>query len=121
MPVTETSNSEKRKFVRVPYREPVHYTAMGGPDGFGGCVAYDISEGGLKLKLNDFIPLNAEIHLSVTLGPTTSTRTFALNGRVVWVQRVPFSEWYQVGVEFTNSQTEFKFKNKMLEYVRAFQ
>ncbi len=88
---------ERRKFPRTAFREAVRYGFEG--NRFGGWLGCDLSEGGIRLHVNGFVPLKTEIKLTFSLG---TRHVPDLRGRVVWVQKVPCSEGYQLGVEFNN-------------------
>jgi len=87
---------ELRRFKRVAFSGAVQYRTT--PWGESkGCLACDFSIGGIRLRVDDFIALNTDLFMDVAL-PTRNA--FQVSGRVAWVQRVPHSESYQVGVEF---------------------
>ena len=92
---------EQRKFERQDYRDPVQYRITPGQEPRG-CVAYDFSGGGARFRASEFIPLNAEIYLDIRF-PEIHIQQLPV--RVAWVQRVPNSEMYEIGVEFKNSSS----------------
>lgn len=99
--------NEMRKYPRVPFREGVHFHIQNLDQPLeepfrmsGGCLAYDLSEGGIRCWVDEFIPLNTEITVDFYLDPTLPV---AVTGRVVWVQKVPHSESYQIGLEFKDT------------------
>ena len=94
----ENTYVDKRKYHRVEYREPVRYH-MREQSKFGGCLSNDISEGGIKLNFDDFVSIRSEVNIQVRLENTP--QVVDLIGKVVWVQQVPFSERYRVGLEFS--------------------
>src|SRR3989338_4836688 len=96
--IEEQAKVEKRRFPRAQFHEAVHYQ-LKDESKFGGCLASDIGEGGIQVSLNDFVPINTELVLQMKLGRLA--RVVDLTGRVAWLQRVPFSDRYQVGLEFT--------------------
>lgn len=87
---------ERRKFKRKEFREPVQFQ-FADPAQFGGSLAYDLSEGGIKMNFNDFVPLDTKIGLQVRLD---SQKVIDCIGHVVWVQKYPHMECYQAGLEF---------------------
>ncbi len=87
---------EQRMFPRVSFNDPVEFRTRG-LELSEGCLPRDISQGGIRVNLNAFVPLNAELDLQIHVGPE---KIVACSGRVVWVRKVPFSERYQAGVNF---------------------
>jgi len=68
---------------------------------FGGCLCYDISKGGMRLRSNDFVPLSTEMVFRVPLGPEDVVE---MAGEVVWTQKYPHAESYQLGVQFLEKE-----------------
>ncbi|MDO8581168.1 MAG: PilZ domain-containing protein [Candidatus Omnitrophota bacterium] len=89
-------SSDRRNNQRINFREPVQYQ---GKDlcFFGGTLSYDLSEGGIRLSLPDFIPLDTEIFLKI---PLDREKVVDRTGRVVWVQKVLSMDRYQAGIRF---------------------
>ncbi len=67
-----------------------------------GSLSGDISEGGLRLSVQEFIPLNTIFRLNIHV--SDSARVLPAQGRVVWVREVPQSDRYDVGIEFIIDQ-----------------
>ena len=61
-------------------------------------MAKDLSEGGLKIRLNHFMPLDTELILRIRL---TIENIIECSARVVWIEKSRFGENYQAGVEFS--------------------
>ena len=112
----EDEKTEKRKFSRVPFREAVQYT-LGEPHIFGGCLAQDIGVGGLRVQLNDFVPIDTKIVLELVMGEVIVPKVVTLNARVVWAQHIRYSDQYHIGLEFVPDDTSSGSKEKILEYV----
>ncbi len=94
--MNENNVRERRQFSRIRLDEPVRYQ-LKDPTQFGGCLSCDIGAGGIRISVNDFIPLNTELALQVHL---SSKRVVDRKGRVVWVEKFRFADRYQAGVEF---------------------
>lgn len=90
---------EQRKFRRFPLSEGVQCRLSPGQEPMG-CLACDLSAGGVRFRAQEFIPLNTELFLQI---PLPTRNLLQVKGRVAWVQRVPHGETYQVGVEFQNA------------------
>lgn len=95
--VSTGSIEEKRRFPRRQFKEAVNYHLRETQD-FGGCLAADLSTGGIRINFNEFVPLNTEIQ--VQIHPQGSSKVLDLIGKVVWVSEIPFSERYQIGLQF---------------------
>mgnify|MGYP001566409191 CR=1 FL=1 len=91
---------EKRKSRRFDFREAVEYYLADSPvcQGAAGC---DLSQGGVRFRANDFIPLTSNLILNVFLKPEKIVR---VEGTVVWVQQLPHEESYHIGCEFKGSR-----------------
>ena len=96
--IEEAQKDEKRRFQRVEFREPVRYH-LKNDSTFGGCLAYDLSEGGMRINFNEFVPVNSEMILNATL--PHANKVVDIKGRVAWLRQVPYSDRYHVGIEFT--------------------
>lgn len=88
---------EHRKYPRVPFKKGVKCRLFA-EDVQNGELAQDLSEGGIRIRSNVFIPMGEAISLGIQLSETEEV--VEIVGRVVWVRFVPYSEVYQVGVEF---------------------
>jgi hypothetical protein len=95
--LSEEIQVEKRKFSRIDFREPVHYQ-FPAPNKYGGCLSQDLSEGGIRINLSEFVALNTEITLEMRMKNLPVPLT--MSGRVVWVSKIPHAERYQVGIAF---------------------
>lgn len=107
--------TEQRQYVRIPFREPVGFR-MRGPKGFGGCLAYDLSENGIRINFDQFVPLHSNMDFQMQFG--NNPELFNVKGRVVWVQKVPHSERYQVGLQFEDADVFVQSQQKIHEYIQ---
>lgn len=87
---------DRREFKRVGHREPVWYQ-FNDSQQFGGSLSRDISEGGVQLNLNKFVPLNAGVELRMKMD---NGKVIDRIGRVMWVEKYPFVDRYRVGLKF---------------------
>ncbi|MFC1703490.1 PilZ domain-containing protein [Candidatus Omnitrophota bacterium] len=60
----------------------------------------DISENGIGLISQKFIPKNSKLILEIALAPATEP-LMAL-GKVKWVEKMGYSEMYRLGLQFEN-------------------
>ena len=91
---------ERRQFKRVRLSEAVRYQLID-PAQFGGCLSYDISQGGLKIYFNDFVPMGVNMTLQIRLG---LEKVLEKTARIVWVKQLPFSDKYHIGLKFISKR-----------------
>ena len=89
-----------RQYSRFPFREAVGYQTGDSP--VTGSLAGDISEGGLRLTVKEFIALNTIVNLNIRL--CDPVRVLPAQGRVVWVREDPDGERFDVGIQFIVGQ-----------------
>ena len=111
----DVSLADKRKFKRIWFREPVEYLTDKGSN-FGGCLGVDLSEGGLRFYFSDFIPPSTEMTLNFSI---RQENRIGVNGRVAWVYKLPHSEQYLVGVEFSRDKDNLHSINQLQQYVES--
>lgn len=107
--------SERRVFPRVTFDTPVEFRARGTALS-GGCLSRDISQGGIRVNLNTFVPLNAELDIQIQLG---SEKVAAGGGRVAWIRKVPFSERYQAGLKFLEDAVSANARNEIGHFIES--
>ena len=109
--IEEKDRMEKRKFKRARFPEAVSYQLKDRND-FGGCLACDIGEDGMCLNFNDFVPIDTEVIIQIKL--PQNSRVVDVTGRVIWLKQVPYSDRFQVGLQF--------FKNNLIsqEEIRSY-
>ncbi|MBM3248830.1 MAG: PilZ domain-containing protein [Candidatus Omnitrophica bacterium] len=93
----EDKNKDKRVSRRKVVSASVRYE-MKSTREFGSALACDISEGGLRLNFNKFIPSNTDFLLQLNL--PSAAKVINAVGKVMWAQRIPHSERYQLGISF---------------------
>ena len=96
-----SNESDKRNFERVRFDLPVR-VQFKDPSQFSGSLSCDLSEGGIRLQMNEFIPLGTELTLTIQLA---DERMIECPCRVVWVQKNRFADEYQAGLEFTETDS----------------
>ena len=106
---------DKRRFRRITFKEPVQFRTRGHSEPEG-CVGCDLSEVGIRLYSHNFIPIKEEMALTLQVD---AEKQIDLQGRVVWVQRVPHSEYYQLGLEFASQQPDNQSQKKLQEYIQS--
>ncbi len=104
-----------RRFPRQQFREAVQFQ-MKEPQQLGWCLGCDISEGGLRIHFENFVPLNTEMIVWVKL---PSGRILGLSGRVVWANQIPHSDYYHLGLKFTENQPSEATKQEFQRYFQS--
>lgn len=110
---------DHRKSPRVDFREPVRYAVKDserGPGRGGDCLSCDLSAGGIRIRADEFIPLQADLTLDFNLQPDAP---LAMEGRVAWVQKVPHAETYQIGVQFRNAVSDSCWQRSLREFIQS--
>lgn len=92
----ERKVDERRHFQRFRHAQPVRFQHKD-PSRFGGCLSRDLSGGGIQVHLNDFIPVDTLLILQIRLA---DANVVDCTGRVVWVKKDRFGDYYQAGLEF---------------------
>ena len=108
-------NAERRQFERVRYAEPVgiHFVR---PDKFGGCLSADLSEGGLRLKVTDYIAPGTELAVKIELD---SFKVIELTGTVAWAEKDRFNERYQIGLKFEEQDSRALVREKIHRFIET--
>lgn len=102
--------AEKRKFYRFPLNTPLHYKIRGAAE-FGSSVTKDISVGGLRFVVDKYISPSTYLMLEFNL----LSKIINPIGRVKWLQPLPHSNRYQMGLEFIELEPESK--NFLSDYI----
>ena len=106
---------ERRQFKRVRFSEPIEFHVKNTSQ-FGGSLSCDLSEGGMRLYLNDFVPLNSEITIQ---WPLPTNDIVECRGHVAWVEKLPYSDRYQAGVTFSGIESEAISRKKIHKFVKS--
>lgn len=111
----EMESAEKRRYKRISLRQPVQFQSQHSSLG-GGSLSCDLSEGGARVDMYDFLPLNTEVTLQVRLAVE---KVIEYVGRVVWIRKFPFADRYQVGLEFSGDKSFLAAKQQLHEFVEV--
>lgn len=112
--IIEPIKLEKRISQRVRFRDSVQYQLK--EDHLSkGCLASDLSENGIKINIEDFIPTNVELTIKMQLHEIP--KVLDLTGRVIWSQAVPYCERYQIGLAF--SHVDPLIKEEIRHYIQS--
>lgn len=102
---------EKRRAFRLKSSLPIHYDSSGDAAG-GSTLTNDISEGGVSMLCEEFIPRLSRMSMEINLTPN---KMVAATGEVKWAQRIAHSYRYQVGLEFKDIANDAR--RSISEYV----
>lgn len=107
--------AEKRKFDRYSHKEPVEIQLRdkGVP---AGSLSGDLSGGGVRIYINAFMPLNAEVTLQIKL---IDGRVIECGARVVWVRKNRFNDSYQAGLEFIGDRSVVNVQRVISGYLQT--
>lgn len=108
------TDTEKRKFKRVGLDTPIRYKFKNDNE-FGSTLTRDVSEGGIRVLLDKFVPLNTSIELEFS--PSRLSEVVHTVGKVVWARLMPYSERYQLGLEFQEISEHQK--RDICDYVKS--
>lgn len=91
--------AEKRRYPRLNLRNPMSYKRIEtGASAFKGSLIRNISEGGARMTIYEFLPRNLKLAVEIPL--LTGVESVKGTCRVAWVRKAAFGEQYDVGVEF---------------------
>jgi len=89
--------NEKRKFVRILESAEISYRLISKVK-LKGTLSKDISKGGLRFTVRDFVPKDSIMKIKINLRKIPLS--FETTGKVKWIRRMPSSERFEIGVEF---------------------
>lgn len=107
---------DKRRAFRLRKDLPIRYelrregkyanAALGGPPKSGvSTLTQDISEGGVRIITDGFIPRLSRMILHINMA---DGKLIEANSEVKWTTRIPHSYRYQLGLEFKDIDTRVK-------------
>ncbi len=103
---------EQRKDKRVETHIPVRFRVLGGGDGTTGSVSKNLSQGGVRFRTREFVPMACR--LVVELDMPMAARSVKAISKVAWISRAPSGEGYEVGnrfLEISKKDKEFISEN----------
>ncbi len=106
---------ERRGCQRAILKDAVRFRPRSSEDTTG-ALSCDISENGVKVSCGKFIALNTELVLEINLGAGCIVDFV---GRVVWVSKMPFSERYQMGIQFIEEGSVQSPVDKIRSFVQS--
>ena len=103
---------EKRKFVRIPENSQIYYKLVSEKN-YQASLTKDISQGGIRFFIHEFIPKNSLLEIKIILGKILFT--FEALVKVKWIDKEAHGERYEVGAEFVNILEEAK--ERLTDYI----
>jgi c-di-GMP-binding flagellar brake protein YcgR len=98
---------EKRSCPRINARLPIQFKDIQRPiETYTGSLTKDISEGGVRLTSSDFLSIFTRLLLEISV-PSFSRPIKAIT-KVAWIQKIPRSSQYNVGLQFMDMTEEDK-------------
>jgi c-di-GMP-binding flagellar brake protein YcgR len=111
----EMETAEKRRYSRIELRQPIQFQSTNCALE-GGSLSCDLSEGGVRVDMYDFLPLGTELTMRICLAVE---KIVEYVGRVVWVRKYPFADRYRVGLEFSGDKTFLAAKRQLHEFIEV--
>lgn len=75
-----------------------------------GSLSCDLSEGGVRVRLSEFIPINTPVTVSIRLADERMAECLA---RVAWVEKARFGDYYQAGLAFYGNESTVDVQQKI--------
>jgi len=108
------SQDNKRSAPRARFTYPVQYEELE-INVAGGSVGFDISEGGIRIKFNEYVPVGTVVNLYIHL----KDGIIQCSGRIRWMKKYPYSDHFQAGLQFESAENFFDSRTKINNYVKA--
>ena len=105
---------ERRKFIRIPESSQISYEILSKLKA-GDYLTRDISQGGIRFFVHEFIRRDSILKIKLTLVKTTFY--FEALAKVVWISEDTLSERYEVGVEFVDIPQNAS--EHLIDYIRS--
>ena len=106
---------EHRKYIRVPEKSQISYNVLSEKER-GQYVTSNISQGGIRFSVHNFIPKGSHLKISMTFSKT-SVAIDALV-KLVWIKELPYNGAYEVGVQFIDIPP--KAAEHLINYIKSF-
>lgn len=105
--------SEQRRFPRARFREALGVETRRFDD-FQGASAFDLSVGGVRLRSEQFMALDTPVRIRFQLD---DEQMIILIGKVAWVKKEAYGEYYQTGVEFQEEALSNVSRKRIQDYI----
>lgn len=105
--------SEQRKYSRIPFRQALGVEA-GKFEEFQGLTGFDLSAGGVRMRSEQFLAIGTQVRIRFKL---ENEEFIVLRGKVVWTQKEPEGEYYQMGIEFYQEPNNDFRRRRVQDYI----
>ena len=90
-------SENRRQYPRFQFDKPVSYRPNE-TESAKGALSRDISLGGIKMTVNEFVPFGSILEMGLDFPDLGKQVT--VKGKVVWIRENPYSERFDIGIEF---------------------
>jgi len=108
-----TFQDNKRGTPRARFTHPVQYEELE-INVAGGSVGFDISEGGIRIRFNEYVPVGTIMTLYIHL----KDAIIACSGRVKWMKKYPYTDNYQGGLQFESAENFLETRSRIGSYIK---
>jgi len=91
---------ERRKYIRIPENLEISYKVIPEDEGLRTFTTRDISQGGIRFLVRNFIPKGSRLKIRFALGKSSLVIEAVVH--LVWIKESVHSNSYEVGVEFVD-------------------
>ena len=111
----QDSDRERRHHARIRFDAAVEMNRNDWSESIGSLAA-DISEGGLRLKVAEYLQPGMEMTLTILM---ENRYLMELPARVVWSEKERYTDRYQAGVEFLEADATQFARRKIHDYIHT--
>jgi c-di-GMP-binding flagellar brake protein YcgR len=107
---------ERRRYIRIPENLEISYKVIPMEERPSASATRDISQGGIRFLVHDFIPKNSRLKIRIVLcKPSIVIEALV---QLVWIRASAHGDTYEIGVEFVDiSQKAAEF---LANYIKEF-
>jgi len=105
---------ERRRYTRVPESVQLSYEILPA-ESIKQYLTKDISQGGIRFFAREFIPKGSRLKIRISFPRTLFS--FEALVQCMWIKEMPYSEEYEVGVEFVDLPPEIL--DYLITYIRV--
>ena len=105
---------ERRKFVRIPESSQITYRALSNKKNEG-FLTRDISQGGIRFYVHEFIPKDTTLQIRLTLQKVSFS--FEALVKVIWYKEIIPNERFELGARFINIPANAT--NHLINYIKS--
>ncbi len=101
----------KKRSERLSFFEPIQFRVK---NGFllHGCVAKDISDKGLRVRLEKFLALGTDLELKIQL--QQRSEPILAMGKIKWIKQLPDQECFEAGIDLIIDKGSLKILEHLL-------